>query len=208
MFTEIINELYNMAPYVHYISFGLLVLAGFNLPVSEDLVYITSAAIASTIIPENTVKIFIGCFLGAYISDIIAFYIGKLAGNKLLETKLFKKIIPEQKILMLKVYFKRYGGKTLFFGRFIPFGVRNAIFMTSGLVHMRITKFLLIDLASLSITSCILFYLGYQFGQKLDTIKEYVGQYKIVLAVIVIFLITFHLIRRHRAKLNIKKQHN
>lgn len=205
MMNNIIIYLQDMANYVHFISFGLLVLAAI-LPISEDIVIIISASIAATIVPENTIYIFIGCFLGAYSSDIIAYFIGKYAGNKLLNTKIFKKIVSEQKILLLKVYFNRYGGKTLFFGRFIPFGFRNAIFMTSGLVHLKLSKFLIIDILSLSITSIILFYLGYIFGQKYDIILNYVKQYKTILFVVLIILLVYHLIRRHKAKLRVKNK--
>ena len=53
----ITNILLNAAPYVHFISFGLLLLAGFNLPISEDLVFIVSASIAATMVPVVTLTI-------------------------------------------------------------------------------------------------------------------------------------------------------
>ena len=75
---EFLSELlYEWARYVHLISFGLLILAGFNFPVSEDLIMIISGSIAATIVPENTFYIFAGCFWGAYFSDIIAYSLGR-----------------------------------------------------------------------------------------------------------------------------------
>ena len=47
--------------YAHFISFGFTALAGFNIPVSEDLVFIISASCRNNR-PENSVKIFTGCF--------------------------------------------------------------------------------------------------------------------------------------------------
>lgn len=187
----LISHLYDLAPYIHYISFTLLVLAGLNLPVSEDLVFIVSASIAATIVPENTLIILIACFSGAFISDIMAYLIGRYGASKLIKTKFFKRLIPRDKINTIGAFFKKYGFKTLFFGRFIPFGVRNAIFMTAGLVGVDMVHFSLIDLTALIITSSILFTLGYIFGENYAVILDYVGHFKIIIAIlIVIFVIT------------------
>jgi membrane protein DedA with SNARE-associated domain len=79
--------LYNAAPYVHFISCGLLLLAGLNIPISEDVVFIVSSSIAATIVPQNTAAIFLGCFTGAYVSDIMAYGIGRYAGGRILQSK-------------------------------------------------------------------------------------------------------------------------
>ncbi|MCL1911248.1 MAG: DedA family protein [Leptospirales bacterium] len=192
---ESISELlFNAAPYVHFISFGLLLLAGFNLPVSEDVVYIVSASIAATIVPENTFKILAGCFAGAYISDIMAYSIGRfLIGDILLKKPklgIIKRGFSEERMLRLKSYFDRYGLKTLFFGRFIP--VRNILFMTCGLMKMRLRHFLIVDMCALTCTSAILFSIGYTLGENYDKIFPYIQRYKIValfLAALILILI-------------------
>lgn len=189
-----------MAPNVHFISFGLLILAGFNFPVSEDLVFIVSASIAATIVPENTVYIFTGCFLGAYFSDVIAYVLGRTLGRKLLKISFFQKFFPEEKIEKIERYFLKYGGKTLFFGRFIPFGMRNVLFATSGIVKMKIRKFLAVDLMALSVTSTIMFYLGYSLGRNYKVIFPYLNRYKFAILAIFILFIVFILIRNRMNK--------
>jgi membrane protein DedA with SNARE-associated domain len=197
---ESITEiLFNAAPYVHYISFGLLVLAGLNLPVSEDLVFIVSSSIAATMVPENSAIIFIACFLGAYTSDIMAYGIGRFAAGNLLKNESLKKLplisslFSEKKLESLRGYFNRYGTKTLFFGRFIPFGIRNILFMTSGLIRMDIRKFMLVDFAALACTSTVLYSLGYSLGQNYMVIFPYLSRYRIVImALLVIFIIFFN----------------
>ncbi len=192
----ITNLLFSMAPQLHYVSFFLLILAGLNLPVSEDLVYIVSAAIAATRVPENTVYIFIGCFAGAYISDLMVYGMGRFAGRKILSIRFFQKRISAKRIERLEFYFHKYGIKTLFFGRFIPFGVRNVMFFTAGLGKMRFLKFSIVDFLALSVTSTILFSLGYSFGENYQTIIPYLNRYKIIifgaflLAIIILVLKT------------------
>ena len=56
----------------HFIIFGLLLLAGFNIPVSEDGMLFISALIA-TKFPENFYLLFFGVYLGAYFSDLICY---------------------------------------------------------------------------------------------------------------------------------------
>ena len=190
MMEFITSLLTNAAPHVHLISFGLLFLSGFNLPISEDIVYIVSASIAATIIPENTLKIFAGCFAGAYVSDIVAYFTGRLViGDILLKKTSFSKLtiikrgFSEERMLKLKNYFDKYGLKTLFFGRFIP--MRNILFMTCGLIKMRLKNFLIVDICALTCTSIILFYLGYSLGENYEKISPYIQRYK----TIVLFLI-------------------
>ncbi len=203
MFEYITSILFSTVDYIHFISFGFLVLAAV-LPISEDLILIVSASIAATKVPENTFIIFCGCVLGAYTSDIISYCIGKYAGPKILKTKFLKRIFPEQKRLILEVYFNRYGRKTLFFGRFIPFGFRNAIFMTSGLVNLKISKFLLIDFAALMITSTILYSLGYYFGKNYNIIYGYITRYNKIFFGIIVLIIFYIVIRKYKAHRYIK----
>lgn len=191
-----------MAPNVHYISFGLLILAGFNMPVSEDIVFIVSASIAATIVPENTVYIFTGCFLGAYFSDIIAYMLGRTLGRKLLKISFFQKFFPEEKIEKIEKYFLKYGGNTLFFGRFIPFGMRNILFATSGIVKMKIRKFLFVDFIALCITSTIMFYLGYSLGQNYQVIFPYLNRYKFILLALLLVIVTYFIIKNRKKNYN------
>lgn len=173
--------LLDFVPYVHFISFALLFLAGFNLPISEDIVFIVSASIAATIIPENTVKIAAGCILGAYSSDITAYCIGRYGINVVMQHKRLARFYPREKIQKIEYYYKTHGAKTLFFGRFIPFGVRNIIFLTAGLAKMKFHTFLIVDLLALLITSAILLSTGFLLGTNYHTIFPYLHKYKIII---------------------------
>lgn len=173
--------LFDFAPHLHYVAFTLLVLAGFNFPISEDIIFIVSASVAATIIPEHTFKIAAGCVLGAYTSDIISYCLGRFGMKFILEHRKLAKFYPLDKIQKIEYYYESHGAKTLFFGRFIPFGVRNVIFLTAGLAKMKIYKFMLVDLLSLSITSTILFTIGYTLGANYEIIFPYLNKYKFII---------------------------
>lgn len=190
------NLLTTLAPHIHFISFGLLILSGLNFPISEDIVFILSAAISITYSPENIYFAYAGCFLGAYISDFIAYALGRFAGRKLSNTRFFKKILPEDKLQKMEYYFSKYGAKTVLFGRLIPFGVRNIIFISAGFSKMRFPYFMVSDIIPLSITSSLLFYLGYSFGDNYREILPYLDRYKIIIFGLFLIALLFILLKR------------
>ncbi|MDA3900567.1 MAG: DedA family protein [Spirochaetes bacterium] len=176
--------------FLPWISFGVLLLAGFNLPISEDLILILSGAISAIYAPELEYFIFIGCFAGAFISDIMSYFIGKYFIHRIVNSSVLSHIFHPERIDKINGYFRKYGEKVIFFGRFIPFGVRNLVFMTSGLTRVPLKHFLIIDLLALSITSTVLFKLGVMFGEDYASLFRSLNKYKLIFAVIAVAIIT------------------
>jgi membrane-associated protein len=194
--------LVGMSPYVQFISFGLLFLSGLNTPISEDIVIIVSASIAATIARHNMLYIFAGCLLGAYLGDNASYCIGRFLIKKvlysrlLIRLKLVNPVRMESRIGVMRDYFLSYGGKTLFFGRFIPFGFRNVLFMTCGFIKMNPVKFMIIDLCAVTSTTLILFSLGYTFGNNYEMIFPYLNRYKFVVMALIIAIIVLFIARK------------
>ncbi len=164
--------------YAPYIIFGLLLLAGFNLPVSEDLMLFTSALLA-TKNPELTPHLFISVFLGIYFSDLICYAVmGRYLGNKIFQIKFFANMVTQKKIDQVTTFYRKYGIAVLIVGRFIPFGVRNALFITAGLGKMNAWRFSLADLLACTISSTVFFYLYYTFG---EAVIIYIKQSNIII---------------------------
>lgn len=158
---SLIQFLFEHAPYAHWIIFSALMLAGINVPISEDLMIIFSAIIAATIVPENTFKLFTAVFLGCYISDWVCYWIGRKLGPKLWNIRWFAKTFDQKRLSQIQNYYEKYGFKTLLFGRFIPFGVRNGLFLAAGLGKMHFGKFLLSDGIACLCSNTTLFLLAY-----------------------------------------------
>lgn len=158
-----------MAP---WLIFGLLLLAGFNIPISEDGMLFISAILAQKN-PELTLPLFFAVYLGAYFSDLICFSLGWFLGPKVLKIKFFSNIINADRRIKIHSYYEKYGIITLILGRFIPFGVRNGLFLTAGLGKMNPLKFSLSDLLACTISCVTFFSLYYKFGpQVLDYVKK------------------------------------
>ena len=92
-------------------------------------------------------------------------------------------------------FYEKYGILTLVLGRFIPFGVRNALFLTAGLSKMNFLKFALSDLLAATITCSLYFWLYYTYGEAMvDIIK----QSNVVIFSVAAVVVVFFLIKRKK----------
>jgi membrane protein DedA with SNARE-associated domain len=149
----------------HWIAFGALMLAGLNVPISEDLIIILGASLAANVIPENTYLLFVMIFLGCYLSDWVSYWIGRLLGRSLWNWTWFAKTVDRKRLEQIQTYYARYGFWTLLFGRFIPFGVRNCLFITAGMGQMSFPRFILSDGIACLSSNATLFYLAYTLAK-------------------------------------------
>lgn len=157
--------------YAPWIIFGALLLAGFNIPVSEDAMLFISALLARNS-PEHLPQLFLGVYLGAFFSDLICYSIGRFLGPKVAHTPFFSKWVPDERINKIHSYYEKYGIATLIVGRFIPFGVRNGLFLTAGLGSMSFVKFFISDLFACTLSTVIFFTIYYHYGQTvIDTVR-------------------------------------
>jgi membrane-associated protein len=173
-----------------WIIFWLLILAGFNFPISEDLMLFASAYLAATHDPLFW-HLFLGVFLGAYLSDLICYGLGRFFGEQIWKVKFLSKMISRKRMLKIQSYYEKHGGLTLLIGRFIPFGVRNGLFTTAGMGKMNFIKFAMYDLVACSISVVFFFTLYYKFGVwMLDMVlsyQKYVFLAAVVIAVLLIY---------------------
>ncbi|MFA5249967.1 MAG: DedA family protein [Parachlamydiales bacterium] len=181
MTTLFIVWLFSHALYAHYFIFGALLLSGLNIPFSEDLLIIGSALLASVIVPQNVYLIYLWVFLGCFFSDPLSYFLGRIMGVKLLKYKWFKKTLPDARLKKVTSFLQKYGFWTFLVGRFVPFGIRNCLFLTAGIGKMPFSRFALTDLFASLLSSSSLFFLAYTFGKSYQ-------------ALIYHFLETFHLV--------------
>ncbi len=173
----------------HLIIFSALILAGFNLPVSEDLMLITSGVLASTLIPEHTMQLFLWTFAGCYLSDWISYALGRFLGPKLFRLRWFSRALKPKKMKKIESFYEKYGFWTLMVGRFIPFGVRNLLFITAGMGRMNFLKFILSDGIACLTSNATLFYLAYSFGKNYELLFERLQMFNIAFFITIFLFI-------------------
>lgn len=175
MFESIIAWITLHADHAPWFVFGLLLLTGFSFPISEDLIVIASGVLASTIMPENVISLFFAVCTGVFLSDWIAYWIGRLLGNKIAHLSLFRKTLSIERRKVVESFFQRYGFLTLFIGRLIPFGIRNTIFIAAGAAKMHFGRFLLSDGFGSLVFSSTIYFLAFRCGENYDHIHVFLN---------------------------------
>lgn len=174
------------------VLFGLLLLSGFNVPISEDLVIITGGVLVTTCIPDHYLYLYLWIFAGAWISAWEAYWIGRILGPKLYNISWFNWVINAKRIDRLHHYYEKFGAFTFIIGRFFPGGVRNALFMTAGMGKMPFPVFILRDGVAAIISTNFFFYLGHLFAENYHLIVHYFVKYdRIALGLILLIVILF-----------------
>lgn len=161
------------AQYAHWFIFGAILLAGFNLPISADVLIAGAAVLAATLFPQHVWHLFLAIFLGCYFSAWIAYWVGRLLGAKLCRFGWFKRFFPEERISKIQKFYAKHGLWTLIAGRFIPFGVRNCIFMSSGMSQVPFLRFALQDLPACLLWTSSSFYLFFTLGKNFQTVLSH-----------------------------------
>lgn len=183
----------------HWILFCLLILAGINIPISEDLILLTGGALAATCIPEQKWHLYSWIFVGCWVSAWEAYWIGRLLGPKLSNYRWFNRILPPDRVVRLNYYFEKFGILTFIVGRFIPGGVRNALFMTSGLGKMPFAIFVFRDTIACIISSLTIFTIGYEFAEHYQAIVGVFKTYNwVIIAAFGTILLLVGFYRRYR----------
>lgn len=185
-FFSYICENVHLAP---WIMFSLLLLTGLSVPISEDILLLGGGAIASTCMPDHALLMYVWLFLGSYLAAWIAYWIGRMLGPKLYQIRLLKSIVTPHRLDVLRYYYAKFGIFTFLVGRFCPGGIRNALFMSSGLTKMPFYLFILRDGLACMISTLTLFFIGYKFGEHLDLILYYFHRYTYWIFIILGFLL-------------------
>ena len=157
-----IGQYISYFPLVIFIS---LLLGGFNLPISEDIIVITAAVLCKQE-KASIPSFYAALYVGAVLSDYLVYFWGWLLGRGRISGKFFSKLISENNINRISNALNRHGFLTFLCGRFIPFGIRNIISMTSGFVSFPFYKFALFDAIAAVFNISALFWLVYFLGRR------------------------------------------
>ena len=190
---DLLIQIQNLATSAPWILFPIMLLGGLNLPVSEDGMLFVAGIVAAAN-PEMLWPLFFAVYLGAYGADLICYSLGRFLGPKFFKIKLFASMVPPERLAKISGFYEKYGIWTLIFGRFIPFGARNGLFLTAGLSKMNALKFALSDLVAATISCGVYFTLYYKYGESvIASIKQF---NLFIFAVAIIVAVSFYVKKR------------
>lgn len=165
----------------HWYIFTAIILAGFNIPISTDALILLSAFLAAAIVPEHTWHLFFAVLLGCYFSAMCAYWVGRILGSQLTKIRFFARLLNPTRMSKIHRFYDKYGFWTLLIGRFIPFGVRNAIFMSTGMSRMSFLKFILRDSLACTAWCSSMFYLFHLLGKNYELVWHYLKTFNLVI---------------------------
>ncbi len=126
--------------------------------------------------------LFIILSIAAILGDSINYTIGKYFGEKIL-TKI--KFVKKEYLQKTKDFYKKYGGKTIIYARFIPI-IRTFAPFVAGVGRMEYKKFLLYNIIGAVAWVALFLFAGYYFGT-ITFVKEHLTEiiYLIIIASII-----------------------
>jgi len=169
---QIVQFIVENSTYAPWIILGLVLLAGCNIPISIDVLMVFSAFLAATTIPEHTFALYLSLLVGSYFSAWIAYWVGRKIGVKLLHFRYFAKIFTKKRLQKISAFYEKHGMLTLLIGRFIPFGMRNCIFFTTGISKYNFVKFVCNDAIACFIWVTLSFFVYYSIGNSYEMLKQ------------------------------------
>jgi SNARE associated Golgi protein len=119
------------------------------------------------------------------VGDFVVYFLGYFYGEKVLSFRLTRKFITKQREAQIKGYFHRHGIKILILGRFAV-GFRTAAYLTAGILRLPALKLFLTDLCAASLSTLLMFGLGYWFAKWIETGLETIKQYLVLIAAIAV----------------------
>ena len=117
------------------------------------------------------------------LGDLVVYFLGFFYGEKVLSLPLTRRLLTRQREAQIKGYFHRHGFKILVSGRFVP-GFRTAAYLTAGILKLPTLKLLVTDLVAASLSTLLMFGLGYAFAHQIQSgIREVSNGSRYVVAV-------------------------
>ena len=194
-----IQHLSAMTPTGAYLSLaGILLLCGLGLPIPEDVSLIAAGYFAYKGV-LNVHKAFALCFGAVLLGDTFAFFLGHWFGRRMLAHPITHRYFTPRRQRRVRAYFRKFGSKVVFMGRFMP-GLRFSIFFSAGTLHLRPPVFLVYDSLAAVLSVPALVYLAWYFGDQIDRVVSFARQTEHGILVAILVVVAFVIVRAYRRR--------
>ena len=190
MVEEIITFLRTINPLLIYFAvFGIAYLENIFPPFPSDVIVAFSGALAA-LTNVSLSLVFLFAVFGSTLGFVTMYFIGKIAGDKILETGKIK-FISVDLVKKVENWFQRYGYFLIVANRFLA-GTRAIISFFAGMSELDLKKTLLLSAISATIWNLVLVSVGFYVGHNLHKISYYITTYnKIVFGILVLIALIF-----------------
>jgi phosphatidylserine decarboxylase len=196
---DIFSSLSQYIQFYPLVAVVSLLLAGLNIPISEDLVIITGALLNQEVVQAQVegargmlIPSLLAIYVGVIVSDFMSYYLGTLIRKGVFKVKFADSVFSPKNLERFHRHLNKHGLLTFIVCRFIPFGIRNTLFMTSGFLDIPLRRFAFYDIPAALISTNTLFFLVYSFG---DEVKNPIRVAGIILFILLSLTVVFLVIR-------------
>ncbi len=147
--------------------FVFLLLYGFTMPVTEEIALAVSGMISSAL-HIHYLLILLVSIPAVLAGDIAYYWLARIVGPRLFNTRFFKRLIKPEKIEASQLYFRHRGQGVVFLARFIV-GIRSPIIITAGFLKMPFKTFMACNGVAATLATIIWLGLGFFWG---DTFRS------------------------------------
>lgn len=199
----------SIANYILGLHGILALLLIFILPAAESSIFAgfifpgeTTVILGGVLASEHRVPLLAAiaaASLGAIIGDSIGYFVGKRWGRSLIDGPL-KRFLKPSHVARAEEFIVRRGGPGVFIGRFTA-ALRVLIPGIAGVAGMEYKTFVIFNVTGGIAWAITMTMLGYVAGQSFRHVEKVAGQISyIVLAVVVVLIVGFVILRKRRDK--------
>ena len=173
--------------------FVVLLLCGLGLPLPEEVSLLGSGVLLHREQVEF-LPITVICATAILIGDSVPFWLGRKYGLAALQVKWISRIVHPERFARLQKRFEEHGNWATFVCRFFA-GVRIPGYFVAGMMGMSYPRFILLDALGVVISVPISIWLGQLFADQVDTLKDRMDDFHLILAFMVASLVLIIFLR-------------
>ena len=170
-----------------------------GIPFLGGTMLLVAAIYAGTTHQLSIVWVVLAAASGAILGDNLGFWVGREGGYRLLRRYSRYLRLEERRLKLGQYLFLKYGGKVVFFGRFVAVLRAWAAFL-AGTNRMRWPRFLFFNAAGGIIWATLYGVGGYVLGDTIHRVTGPIGPFTLALAVLLI-IVGIVLVRRNEERL-------
>lgn len=179
--------------------------SSFGLPIPEEMTLVSAGIVAYMAghpdkwpppSPDaegvNLIVLAVVCFFAVLGSDILIYFLGKIFGRRIVQSKFFNKRISQERFNKINNVFNKYSHWACGLFRFTP-GIRFPGHLSCGLMGVPLWKFVLIDgsAALISVPTQVLLVAYYG-----EVILSKIREFKLALGGVILLVLLFWIVRR------------
>ena len=186
-----------------YIALWITVyVAAVGIPIPITLLLLAAGAFAA-LGDFNLTLLFVISFSALICGDNTGYWIGRIWGSRALNwierSKRWNRLIPPQRIVQSRQYFRRRGGWAIFLSRFLFSALGGIINLLSGSELYPYRYFLLFDTPGEALGAIIPLMLGYVFGASWEAVGDVLGYSSfLLLSLLIVIILVSRLIKNAR----------